>query len=243
MRSEQAPNEIRHRFYFGSQEIECRVRVGRRKGLRIVVHPDQTVTADAPEGRDISEVLRRIEKRGAWIVRQQFFFEQFMPRQPEKRYVSGESFSYLGRQHRLKVELGRPQAVRLDGPNLRVASLDPEDRIRTKQLVGEWYREQSRRVFADRLVRCHATAKRHGISLPTIVLRRMQRRWGSCKGKGRILLNTELLKAPAYCIDYVIMHELCHLRYASHDDRFSRLLDVMMPDWERRKARLERVVL
>ena len=243
MNSEQASPEVRHRFSFGSQEIECRILFGPRKGLRIAVHPDQTVTANAPEGREVSEVLRRIERRGAWIVRQQLYFEQFMPRQPEKRYVSGESFRYLGRQLRLKVEQGRPQTVKLAERYLRVVSHDPSDRAKTRQLVHDWYRERSRTVFSERLERCYAIAHRHGIARPTIILRRMQRRWGSCRGKGNILLNTELLKAPPYCIDYVMIHELCHLRYVSHDDRFYRLLDVLMPDWERRKARLERVVL
>ena len=71
----------------------------------------------------------------------------------------------------------------------------------------------------------------------------MKRRWGSCSGTGRILLNTELVKAPVHCIDYVITHELCHLRFASHGPEFYRLLDRLMPDWRQRKERLERVGL
>lgn len=70
--------------------------------------------------------------------------------------------------------------------------------------------------------------------------RRMVRRWGSCKVKGGILFNRDLVKAPVHCIDYVIMHELCHVRIPNHGRRFYELLGQMMPDWELRKARLER---
>lgn len=231
----------RHRFQYGSHEVACDVRWGKRKSLRISVHPDQTVRVDAPVGRTLEEVAERIERKAAWIVRQQFYFEQFMPRQPEKRYVAGETFRYLGRQVRLKVSIGKPQAVRMNGVHLWVTSLHPDDQKRTRKLVEGWYRTRSREIFSKRLAVCMAIAGRHGITEPTIQLRRMTRRWGSCRGRESILLNTELLKAPVYCIDYVIMHELCHLRHTKHNDPFYRLLDVLMPDWERRKNRLERV--
>ena len=71
----------------------------------------------------------------------------------------------------------------------------------------------------------------------------MKRRWGSCGKNGTILLNTELVRAPVHCIDYVIVHELCHLRFPHHSQGFYRLLALLMPDWERRKARLEQVLI
>ncbi len=74
---------------------------------------------------------------------------------------------------------------------------------------------------------------------PPLILRRLKTRWGSCSKAGRILLNTELVQAPVECIDYVIVHELCHLKVPDHSPAFHRLLNACMPDWQRRKERLE----
>jgi predicted metal-dependent hydrolase len=71
----------------------------------------------------------------------------------------------------------------------------------------------------------------------------MTKRWGSCTKGGLILLNPELVKAPVYCMDYVIAHELCHLKYHDHSKNFYKLLNKYMPDWEKRKKKLERVMI
>ena len=109
--------------------------------------------------------------------------------------------------------------------------------------MQQWYRTHARDTFQRRMEFCHGVARRYGIERPQITLRRMTRRWGSSSGNGRILLNTELVKAPVHCIDYVIMHELCHQKYPNHSPSFFRLLARCLPDWESRKERLERVTL
>jgi hypothetical protein len=110
-------------------------------------------------------------------------------------------------------------------------------------LVEDWYREHAGPIFERRLERCYETARRLGIQRPPIRLRRMKTRWGSCTKKGEVLLNTELIKTPLHCIEYVIMHELCHLREHNHTKEFFRLLSRCMPDWERRKQRLDSFIL
>ncbi|HOX27458.1 MAG TPA: SprT family zinc-dependent metalloprotease [Candidatus Krumholzibacteria bacterium] len=230
-----------HRIRFGSQTIDCLIRFGPRNRLRICVHPNQKVIVDAPEGKSLEDVLQRVRSRGGWIVKQRQFFEQFLPRQPEKNYVSGETFCYLGRQYRLKVVKGGRPSARLAGKYLTVHIPDKENHQKARELIQHWYQIHARDVFDRRLVMCHDVARRYGIEKPHFSLRRMTRRWGSTSGNGRILLNTELVKAPIHCIDYVIMHELCHQKYPNHSLDFFRLLTKCMPDWESRKDRLEQV--
>lgn len=234
---------VMHRIRFGSEVIDFRVRFGRRDRLRISVHPDQKVVVDAPAGKPLEEVLARVRSRAGWIVKQRQFFEQFMPLLPEKKYVSGETFYYLGRQYRLKVVAGEQRAAKLAGKFLTVCTPSKNDNRKVRALVQQWYKTHARDTFERRMESCHDVVRRYGIGRPRIMLRRMTRRWGSSSGNGRILLNTELVKAPVHCIDYVIMHELCHQKYPNHSPSFFRLLSRCMPDWESRKERLERVTL
>ncbi len=85
---------------------------------------------------------------------------------------------------------------------------------------------------------CCRLARREGIATPTLRIQKLVKRWGSCSDSGRIMLNLELIKAPKDCIDYVIIHELCHLKEKHHGPRFWRLLEKLMPGYEGRRKRL-----
>jgi len=228
---------------YAGAEIPVAVAFGDRKTLTIVVHPDLRVAVSAPKVRTLAEVLAKVERRGRWILRQRRYFEQFLPRLPERRYVSGETFMFLGRQYRLKVHPDTVKLAALHGGSLEIRGPAREDHEGIKALVVDWYRKHARAAFERRLLRCWQLVRRHDIPEPSLRIRRMKRRWGSCGKNGTILLNTELVRAPVHCIDYVIVHELCHLRFPHHSDRFYRLLALVMPDWQRRKTRLEQVLV
>jgi predicted metal-dependent hydrolase len=124
---------------------------------------------------------------------------------------------------------------------LLVSLPDPTNALAVEATVSTWYRRRAKDVFERRLDSCFMEAKRYIGTRPLLRIRRMKRRWGSCKSTNGILLNTLLVYAPARCIDYVIMHELCHLRHHNHGSKFYRLLGQLMPDWKERRKRLETV--
>lgn len=225
---------------YGGKRIPFRVEHRRRKKLAITVQPDMRLEVAAPEGSITEQVLQRVEKRAGWIFRQWQYFEQFQPTLPDRRYVSGETHLYLGRQYRLKVHEGTPETVKLVGRFFQVWTKSREDSERIRSLVDRWYREHAERLLAHRVNVCleHCPS----LKLPTepsVAIRKMTHRWGSCSKAGNILLNMSLVKVPVHCIDYVIVHELCHLHIHNHSPAFYRLLSRCMPDWERRKQRLE----
>lgn len=225
---------------YGGQRIPFRVEFRKRKKLSISVHPDMRLEVVAPQGSTTDQVLQRVEKRAGWILRQRRYFERFQPTHPGPRYVSGETHLYLGRQYRLKVRDGAPEAVKLVGRFLHIWTRNREDCDGVKSLLESWYRDHAERVLQHRLRVCLENAPSLKLrTQPRLMMRKMTHRWGSCTKSGNLLFNVSLIRAPIHCVDYVIIHELCHLLVHSHSPQFYRLLTRCMPDWEKRKARLE----
>ena len=235
--------ETRHSVRFGTEKISFRLSFRVRQNLAINVHPDRQVSVVAPYGSAVDDILARVQRRASWIVKQRAHFNQFHPFPPCRRFVSGETHLFLGRQYRLKVQLGAMETVRLVGRFLLVSVRDPKDVDRIERLVEQWYRDRAEDLFARRLrVILDSTASLAALA-PRLVIRTMQKRWGSCTRARNILLNIDLIKTPIYCIEYVIAHELAHLRVNSHGPEFERALARIMPDWRRRKERLGRFVI
>lgn len=216
------------------------VRRSRRRTLEIAVHPDLRVEVTAPLAALDEKIHALVRKRAAWIQRQLAAFEELRPLPVPRRFVGGETHRYLGRQYRLRLTRGRPESVRLSGAFLHVVTTAPRNRQRVRTLLEDWYSRRAHVVLGERLVECASHARTARLPLPTLVVRKMVRRWGSCTAAGRVILNVELVKAPAACIDYVITHELCHLKAMHHGPDFWRLLTRVMPDWESRRLRLDR---
>jgi len=228
---------------YGKEKISFAVVYADRKTLEIAVHPDSTVVVKAPRGTLLEDIRKRVAKRALWIRRQIAHFRKFEPHTPARRYVGGETHLYLGRQYRLKIKKQRTEEVKLKGAYFYVITPDPDNTQKVKNLLEEWYKVHARRIFSQRLEECYLRAKKLNVPFPDIRLRKMSKRWGSCSKSGHILLNAALVKASVYCIDYVIMHELCHLKVHTHNNGYFKLLSKYMPDWEKRKERLERILV
>lgn len=223
---------------FGTQTIEYELQFMPRKTLAITVRPDLSVIVIAPENTSQADIEERVKKRAPWILRTQRQYELYSPDLPPRLYVSGETHRYLGRQYRLKVDEGQEEGVRLGRGYIFVTARNKTETPRVKRLLTEWYRTQAAQVFEDRLATCYPRVQRLDISYPQIVIRAMKTRWGSCTPAGKILLNIKLIQVPEEFIDYVILHELCHLKEHSHSPRFYELLSRVLPDWRTKWQKL-----
>ena len=228
---------------FGRRRIEFQLLYSGRKTLAIDVHPDLSVIVTAPKDTGDAAVEQKMQKRASWIVKQQRFFENYLPTIPARRYDSGESHRYLGRQYRLRVHEGDKESVQMARGQINVFLTDTSNKARIKTLVTGWFRQRAEVIFQELFDAMLVKAERHGISANTFEIRRMKNRWGSCTNEGRILLNPDLIIAPKLCIEYVIVHELCHLKEHNHSHGFYRLLQSMIPDWEKRRERLNGCVV
>jgi hypothetical protein len=220
--------------------IDFGLKRSNRKTLAIAVQPDTAVLVTAPRRADLDVIKFKVRRRALWIRRQQTFFRAFLPPIPERRYVGGETHRYLGRQYRLKFIHGAEEGVKLKGQFFWVIARR-KDPARVRALLKEWYAASARKVFERSLITGIRRLNGRVKDVPRVQLRGMPKRWGSCTKRGLIYLNPELVKAPVSCVDYVLIHELCHLLHPNHGRDFYALLRRMMPDWETRKARLERL--
>lgn len=230
------------RVVYGSEEIAFSLR---RQPLRAVtriaihVEPNGHVQVDAPSNAPLAEVLAAVKKRSRWIIQHvaaaKARLEHVLPRE----YVSGESLHYLGRRYRLKVMVDPAAAVeaRLRGAFI-VVSVPAYQLNAIKSALIAWYRQRARDVFAKRLS-VIAEPLSWVRALPPVRLQVMTRQWGSCSPSGRITLNPWLVSAPREAIDYVLLHEVCHLKHHNHGRAFYSTLDRHMPGWRMVKERLD----
>lgn len=222
---------------FGSKQIDFRLEYSNRKSLGITVTPDLSVLVKAPIDTSIEKVKEKLRKKAPWIIRQQSFFLYFHPKSPARKFIAGETHLYLGRQYRLKIMQTKIESVKLKGKFIEVTT---PDKSRVKQLVNEWYLKNAKIKFKSIAHQLIEQFKKHKIEPLSIALRDMPTRWGSCTKSGKIILNPELIKAPRACIEYVITHELCHLKHHNHTQKFLDLQTKEMPDWEKWKNKLEK---
>jgi len=228
---------------YGETRIRFSILRRDRRTLEIAVEPDLSVTVVAPHEATLEAIAAKVRKRSAWLLRQQRYFSQFQPRRPPRRYVAGETHLYLGRQYRLKVEQHIQAGVTLSRGFIHVRSHAPSKPEVTQELVDAWYRKRAHVKFRERLEASLGRFPDPEAMRPAgLIVRRLKQRWGSMSPGCRLLLNHRLVEAPVDAIDYVITHELCHIEEAHHGPAFLALLDRVMPDWERRKERLERVL-
>ncbi|MFA7175356.1 MAG: SprT family zinc-dependent metalloprotease [Kiritimatiellia bacterium] len=228
---------------YGTIQIEYQLLRVKRKTLEIAVRPDSTIVVKAPEQADIALIETKIIKRARWILRQLNYFMQYTPKTPDRCYINGESHLYLGKQYRLKLAAGTENSVKLSRGFLHLTLQRTATPSAARTLLNQWYLEKARLQFAESMDRCWQKFSGRGIAQPKLAIKRMQKRWGSLSNKCTITLNTDLIKAPKECIDYVVTHELCHLIYQDHGPEFYRLLESVIPGWKKIKDKLEITIL
>ncbi|MBV6391226.1 MAG: hypothetical protein KPEEDBHJ_00434 [Anaerolineales bacterium] len=228
-----------HQIQFGSQTIQFELQLSERTTLSINVRPDLSVLVKAPKNTRLEDIEKKVYRRAKWILNQQRRFEIFLPDVPPRKYISGESHRYLGRQYRLKVIKSDTEQIKLSRLFLDVyTSNTKSDHIR--EVVEAWYRVQANNVFQERISSVYPKFSRENIPYPKLSIRKMQSSWGSCSAKGTISLNIKLIQVPLEYIDYVVIHELCHLKHLHHEANFYKLLSRIMPRWEAKKEKLDR---
>lgn len=223
---------------YGDSIISYALQFTDRKSLEISVYPDGSVVVKAPMIAALADVEAKIKKRARWIRKQLRYFAQFEPRTPPRKFVGGESHLYLGRSYRLKITSSDNDQVLLKGKFFLIRTTDTCAK-HIAELLQAWYLDKATQYFAKVFDNCWIGFQKNGASKPTLRIAHMKNRWGSLSRKATLTLNPELIKAPRECIEYVVIHELCHLLHHNHGSEFQHLLERSLPDWMNRKHKLE----
>lgn len=205
------------------------------KTISLKVKPTLEVVLTVPTNTTQDKIDYILKKRHDWILAQLDYFRKFQ--QTAKELVSGESFAYLGRSYRLKVSTATNESVKLIGGYLHINLSDKTNHDKKNQLIETWYKQKAEEYFKKIIVKYTKIVKQE---VSKVSIRKMKTRWGSCNpNKSYINLNLDLIKKHSFAIEYVIFHELVHLLYYNHDQKFYNYLATHMPDWKIRKRKLE----
>lgn len=195
------------------------------RGGELVIH--------APESSDLEDLARWTRSKLLWVHRKLLNKAEVAPRVREPEFVSGESFSYLGRSYRLKVVHGKQELLRFDGRNFL---LSESARRKAADHFRRWYVRKGREWLSERV---RLLSRKLGVKAERVDVRDLGYRWGSCGKKGVVYFNWKLLQLSARVTDYVIAHELAHLLEPHHGPELWRILDRSLPDWRFRCEELK----
>ena len=225
----------------GSKSIEYKLSFADRKTLGIKVLPDGLVSVIAPIDANLIDINNKIKLKANWILKQQAFFCSYKPNTPTRKFVNGETHLYLGKQYKLQIIEDTINEIKIYRGAMIIKSKKTNPEYLEKKL-NEWYKEKAILYFEELLNSSLEKFNKFKIEKPILEIRLMQKRWGSCTKSGKIILNTELIKAPKGSIGYVIIHELCHLIHHNHNKDFYNLQNRILPDWEKWKEKLEQTL-
>jgi len=208
------------------------------KNITLKVKPTCEVILTAPLLTTDEHIEYILKKRKDWISNKIAFYKaNYKPL--GKEYVSGESFKYLGKNYRLKVIQCDDECVKLQRGYIQIFIKNKSNLEKKKKLLNDWYMLKANNYFKKIIVKYSTIVN---VDIKYIRIRQMKTRWGSCNSaKLYINLNSELIKKPSFCIEYVIFHELAHLIHPNHSRDFYNYLSTYMPDWKKRKNLLEMV--
>jgi predicted metal-dependent hydrolase len=211
------------------------------KNINLRIKPEGKIIVSANLFVSANKIDEFVISKGKYILKALEKYKELQKySQKPKQYISGESFTLLSRDLRLKVLEGAKESIDADGIYIFLTVKDKEDYKGKSALVNRWISNQCKVVFEEIVGEVYVKFQKYGVKTPQIRLRDMKSRWGSCQPKrGIITLNTRLIEAPRNCIEYVVLHEFCHFIQPNHSKKFYAFVQMLMPDWKERKKVLE----
>lgn len=231
----------KHTVIYDGQFISFMLTRKKVKNINLRIRPDTTVVVSANRSVPLQHIEQMVIGKAPWILNGIEHLGKQQQASIKAEYRTGETVCLLGEYYPLQVlPADRKEKMIMNKESVLLYVKDEFNFNRKKQLVDRWYKKEATRIFHDSLDRNYPPVAVYGIKKPAVTIRTMKTRWGSCSvDKQKITLNTELVKFPKPCIDYIVLHELAHFRHRNHDKQFYGFLTELMPDWKEHRKYLK----
>jgi predicted metal-dependent hydrolase len=222
--------------------IEFRVIYSGRRTLGISILPDSSVIVRAPYLTSFKTICKVVQQKSDWIFKHRDIYKEKVKSKLNGKYVTGEVHLFRGNESVLKIEKSGKTYVRFNDSTIDLGLDKTDDARAIKLLLYQGYKNEALIIFPDIMNNVLKKFEDQMFKPTRLVIRTMKRRWGSCTNKGIITLSTELIKLPDIYIEYVILHELCHLKYHNHGADYYKLLSELFPEWKSIRKELRRYI-
>jgi predicted metal-dependent hydrolase len=214
------------------EKISYKLVFSRRRSISIIVSPDKGVIVRAPYRTSVKSIEKYLKEKSGWIQKHLENHSDMIRINPEKQYINGEVHLFLGNNNYLRIsESAKPFVSHHDGV-IEAGLSNTNDTLKIKGMLDKWYKEAANETFKKRLEEILYKYRFYGFSPADFTVRSLKSRWGSCTTRGKITLNADLIKLDPVYAEYVILHELCHLKYHNHGKDYYRLLEELVPDYK-----------
>lgn len=224
-------------YKFGDKEYEFKLEKSWRKSLSISFDRNGNVIIKSPKLYPKALIEKFLKSKSSWINKKLLYFEKNTEKLSKKEYKKGEVHHYLGKAYSLELVVKEKDNVRIVGDNIVVSSKRVSPAI-VKSLLTSWYHTKGAEILSQRYELAKKVFEKMSIYPESLTYKKMKGKWGYCTNDNHIFLNPELVKTPLECIDYVVYHEICHVRHHNHSREFHKLQKKMLPDYKIRKKKL-----
>ena len=220
------------------QKFEYNIVYSARRSIGISVSPDKGVIVRAPYRTSMRTIQRLVESKSGWILKHIEKYSDLKRLNGSNDLTDGSIILYRGKEYTLRIYQSSGGKVEVNGNEIMLSVEAAWSIDKIKDLLRKWYEARAAEYFGARMYELLEKFARFGFSPTGLSIRTMRRRWGSCTSKGKITLNSELIKLEDIFADYVLLHELCHLHHPNHGKEFYRLLGEVFPEWKSVRKRL-----
>jgi hypothetical protein len=214
------------------ESLNYKVIFSNRRSISIVLHPAKGITVRAPYRTSLKTIEKFVFQKAGWIQKTLNKYKGAKSLNEDKRFAAGEKIIFMGREYELKVTHSARDYITLHDNIIEIYVSNENDPHMIRSKLNRWYINKAREIIPGRIIEIINKYNNYAFVPTGIRIRKMKSRWGSCNSKGRVTINSELVKVNAKLIDYVIVHELCHLKCHNHGSEFYRLLQSLVPDYE-----------